>query len=103
MSNLSDQQLLLDYAEHRSELAFAELVRRHVDFVYSAALRMVRDPQLAEDVTQGVFIALSQQARRLTDHPILTGWLHRTAQNIAAKTIRSDIRDRKSTRLNSSH
>ena len=94
MSNLSDQQLLLDYAEHRSELAFAELVRRHVDFVYSAALRMVRDPHFAEDVTQSVFIVLSDQAPCLADHPVLSGWLHRTAQNIAAKTIRSDIRRR---------
>jgi hypothetical protein len=39
----TDQQLLRDYAEQRSEAAFAELVRRHVDLVYSAALRMVRD------------------------------------------------------------
>jgi len=68
MNSLTDQQLLLDYAEHRSEAAFAELVRRHVDFVYSAALRMVRDPHLAEDVTQTVFIALSEQAPRLADH-----------------------------------
>src|SRR5205814_10630579 len=94
MSNLSDQQLLLDYAERRSEEAFAELVRRHVDFIYSAALRMVRDPHLAEDVTQGVFIALSQQASRLADHPVLSGWLHRTSQNLAAKTVRSDVRRR---------
>ena len=28
------------WAEHRSEPAFTELVRRHVDFVYSAALRL---------------------------------------------------------------
>ena len=66
MNNQTDQQLLRDYAGHRSEPAFAELVQRHVDLVYSAALRMVRDTHLAEDVTQGVFVALSQNARRLT-------------------------------------
>src|SRR5689334_11540665 len=94
MNSLTDQQLLLEYTGHRSEAAFAELVRRHVDFVYSAALRMVRDPHLAEDVTQAVFIALYQQAPRLTDRPVLSGWLHRTSQNLAAKTIRSDVRRR---------
>src|SRR5436305_11916162 len=94
MNSGTDQQLLHDYAGTQSEIAFAELVRRHVDFVYSAALRMVRDPQLAEDVTQGVFIALCNQARRLTNHPMLAGWLHRTSQNLAAKTIRSDVRRR---------
>src|SRR6266436_2532612 len=94
MRTLTDQQLLHDYAEQRSEEAFAELVRRHVDFVFPATLRMVRDPHLAEDVTQGVFIALSEQAPRLADHPVLSGWLHRTSQNLAAKTIRSDVRRR---------
>ena len=94
MNRLTDQQLLCDYAGHRSEAAFAELVRRRVDFVYSAALRMVRDAHLAEDVTQGVFVALAQNARQLTNRPVLSGWLHRTAQNLAAKTVRSDVRRR---------
>src|SRR5436305_6315230 len=94
MNSGTDQQLLHDYAGTQSEIAFSELVRRHVDFVYSAALRMVRDPHLAEDVTQGVFMALAQNAPRLTRHPVLSGWLHRTAQNLAVKTIRSDVRRR---------
>jgi RNA polymerase sigma factor (sigma-70 family) len=92
VNSLTDQQLLRDYTGRRSEAAFAELVRRHVDFVYSAALRMVRDTHLAEDVTQGVFVALAQNARQLTSHPVLSGWLHRTAQNLAANTVRSDVR-----------
>ena len=94
MNSLTDQELLRDYIGRRSETAFAELVRRHVDFVYSATLRMVRDTHLAEDVTQGVFVALAQNARQLTDHPVLSGWLHRTAQNLAANTVRSDVRRR---------
>ena len=94
MNSLTDQQLLHDYTGHRSETAFAELVRRHVDFVYSAALRMVRDAHLAEDVTQGVFVALAQNARQLTERPLLSGWLHRTAQNLAANAVRSDVRRR---------
>ena len=83
-----------DYAAQRSETAFAELVRRHIDLVYSAALRMVCDAHLAEDVTQGAFVALAQNARRLAGHPVLTGWLHRTAQNLAANAVRSEVRRR---------
>jgi RNA polymerase sigma factor (sigma-70 family) len=90
----TDQQLLRDYAENRVEAAFAELVRGHVDFVYSAALRMVCDAHLAEDVTQGVFVALAQNARQLADRPGLSGWLHCTARNLAAKTVRSEVRRR---------
>ena len=94
MNSLADQQLLRDYSESRSEAAFAELVRRHVDQVFSAALRMVRDSHLAEDVTQGVFVALARHAGELTDRPVLSGWLHRTAQNLAANAVRSDVRRR---------
>jgi RNA polymerase sigma factor (sigma-70 family) len=91
---LTDQQLLSDYATRREEGAFAELVQRHIDLVYSAALRMVRERHLAEDVTQGVFAALAQNARQLTGRPVLAGWLHRTAQNLAANVVRSDVRRR---------
>ncbi len=83
-----------DYAEHRSEAAFTELVQRHIDLVYSAALRMVRDAHLAEDVAQGVFVAFAQNAHQLTDRPVLSGWLHRTTQNLAANAVRSDVRRR---------
>ena len=84
MNDKTDSQLLRTYAEHRSEPAFAELVRRHVDLVYSAAVRLVCDSHLAQDVTQGVFVALANNAAELKDRPVLSGWLHRTAQNIAA-------------------
>jgi RNA polymerase sigma factor (sigma-70 family) len=94
VNHQTDSQLLRAYAEHHTEPAFAELVRRHVDLVHSAALRMVRDSHLAQDVTQGVFVALAKNAAQLTDRPVLSGWLHRTAQNIAAQTVRTDVRRR---------
>jgi DNA-directed RNA polymerase specialized sigma24 family protein len=91
MNGLSDQQLLRDYVESRSETAFAELVRRHVGLVYSAAVRMVCDPHLAEDVSQGVFTVLARNAPTLTGHPVLCGWLHRTTRNLASKTVRAEV------------
>jgi RNA polymerase sigma factor (sigma-70 family) len=94
MNGQTDQDLLRAYSERRSEAAFAELVQRHIDFAYSAALRMVRDAHLAEDVTQCVFVALARNASQLADHPILVGWLHRTTQHLAANAVRSDVRRR---------
>jgi len=94
VNELSDHQLLREYADGRQETAFAELVRRYVDLVHSVALRMVRDPGTAQDVTQGVFLALAGNARRLAAHPVLSGWLHCTARNLAAKAIRSEARRR---------
>jgi RNA polymerase sigma factor (sigma-70 family) len=92
VNDRTDQQLLHDYAERRSEAAFAELVRRHVDLVYSAALRLTGETYAAKDVTQGVFVALAGDASKLTRHPVLAGWLHCTARNLASKTIRAAVR-----------
>jgi len=66
-----DIALLHEYARNNSEAAFAELVSRHVNLVYSVALRSVRDPLMAEEVTQAVFIILARKADSLSG-----GWLH---------------------------
>ncbi len=83
-----------DYTERRSEAAFTELVQRHIDLVYSAALRMVRDPHLARDVTPGAFVALAHNAPKLVAIPALEGWLHGTTRNLAANVVRTEVRRR---------
>ena len=67
-----DLELLRRYAAEQSEAAFAELTRRHVDLVYSAALRLLYgDVPSAQDVTQQVFTEVARQAKRLARHPAL--------------------------------
>src|SRR5688572_17734070 len=62
----SDSTLLRQYVTEGSEAAFAELVRRHIDLVHSAALRQVGgDLHRAQDVTQAVFCELVRKAPRL--------------------------------------
>jgi RNA polymerase sigma factor (sigma-70 family) len=88
-----DAQLLRRYATERSEAAFAELIRRHVDLVYSAALRMVNgDTYGAQDLTQQVFAELARQAKPLARHPALLGWLYTTTRQMAWHVIRSEQR-----------
>ena len=73
-----DGQLLQQYTRERSESAFGELVTRHIDLVYSAALRVAGgDSHLAEDVTQMVFIDLARKALSLPCDIVLAGWLQR--------------------------
>jgi RNA polymerase sigma factor (sigma-70 family) len=91
---LTDQQLLREYAASRSDSAFRELVRRHIDLVHSAARRLVRDSHTAEDVTQAVFTALSKDARKVSSHPVLAGWLHKTTRHLSTNVIRADVRRR---------
>ena len=69
---MEDIALLQEYAHTASELAFAALVDRHVGLVYSAARRQLRDPHLAEDVTQAVFVILARKAGQVSRHPGLS-------------------------------
>jgi DNA-directed RNA polymerase specialized sigma24 family protein len=87
----SDWPLLRDYLENGSEPAFEALVLRHLDMVYSAALRQVRDAHLAEDVTQAVFVLLARKAPRLSSGVIIGGWLHQTACFVAKRARRDQI------------
>ncbi|MSU22981.1 MAG: sigma-70 family RNA polymerase sigma factor [Opitutus sp.] len=88
-----DATLLRRYAEEGSESTFTELVRRHVDLVYGAALRRTGgDTHRAADVAQQVFTALAREARKLSHHAVLGAWLHTATRNAALNLMISEQR-----------
>ena len=64
------------------------MVSRYINLVYAVALRQVRDPHLAEDVAQAVFLVLARKAGSIRSNVILTGWLFRTTRFVAARAAR---------------
>jgi len=95
MPELEDITLLKQFAKNGSEPAFAELVSRHVNLVYSTALRNVGDAHAAQEIAQAVFIILARKANSLSMHTVLSGWLYQTTRLTAANYLRTEIRRQK--------
>ena len=92
MHDASDMELLRDYDRQGSEAAFAELVRRHINLVYSVAFRHVGIAAQAEEITQAVFVILARKASSLRLGTVLEGWLHETTRLTALSFLRGERR-----------
>jgi RNA polymerase sigma factor (sigma-70 family) len=90
-----DSALLRQYAEQGDEAAFAEVVRRHVKFVYASAVRLLNgDLALAQDVSQMVFNDLARKASQMGKYDTVAGWLHTSVRFAALSAIRTEQRRR---------
>ena len=89
---MSDLDLLGEYARENRQEAFAALLDRHLKLVYSAALRQVRSPELAEEVAQSVFADLARNAGKLEPQTILSAWLYHVTRCTAIDVVRRESR-----------
>src|SRR5579872_4868668 len=89
---MTDRELLIQFVQTRSEQAFSGLVNRYMDTVYSAARRQVRDSQIAEDVTQAVFLILAKKASKLENRDSLAGWLMKTTRYASLDALKIESR-----------
>jgi len=91
----NDFELLRDFARGREQSAFATLIQRHLDLVFSTAVRKVDDPAAAEEVAQNVFMALARKAWRFAPDDSLPSWLYRTTLLEAKQWWRTELRRRR--------
>ena len=92
MPDANDMDLLREYAGSGSELAFGQIVQRHINLVYSVALRFTGNGEDARDVTQAVFIVLAKKAASLRAKTVVTGWLYETTRFAAMKFLTNKSR-----------
>jgi RNA polymerase sigma-70 factor (ECF subfamily) len=79
-----DESLMLEHGAG-SEAAFEELVRRHQKGMLNYMYRMVQNRQVAEELTQEVFLALVRNAQRYEPTAKFTTYLYSIASNIVSK------------------
>jgi DNA-directed RNA polymerase specialized sigma24 family protein len=93
---MTDQELLDQFVSAGSQAAFAELVARHLDWVFGVACRAVGgDAHLAEDVTQATFIVRARKAATIAPGTVLTARLFRVVRYTAAAARRAEGRRRR--------
>ena len=90
--SMSDAELLQRYVQAESAADFREIVRRHLDLVYSVARRQTGSPSLAEDIAQNVFIELARHARAIKPGTPLVAWLHVVSRRTALNAVRAATR-----------
>ena len=71
---------LLTQAKAGDQAAFAALIRRHQNMVFSVALHMLRSRPAAEDLAQEVFLELYRSLGRLESDAHVVSWLRRVAE-----------------------
>jgi RNA polymerase sigma factor (sigma-70 family) len=91
---MTDAELIEEYRAGSGD-AFASLVRRHMDWVYSVARRRVIDADLAEDVAQASFIVLLRKAPQLRSGQPLSPWLFGVVNLACKQALRNESRRRR--------
>lgn len=87
LQNLPDADLVA-LAQQGREAAYRELVRRYERPVFSLIFRMVRDREVAEDLTQDSFIKVLNHIDRYRPEFKLSSWLFKIANNVAIDFLR---------------
>ncbi len=87
LTTASDQDLV-GWAREGSERAYQELIRRYQRPVFSLVLRMVRDRELAEDLTQDTFIKVLNAIDRYNPEYKFSSWIFKIANNATIDHLR---------------
>jgi RNA polymerase sigma-70 factor, ECF subfamily len=84
----TDDRVYVRRAMAGDDAAFAVLVQRYQVGLYNLASRMVRDRELARDLTQDIFLRVHRSLGRYDPVYPFKSWIYRVASNLCIDTIR---------------
>ena len=87
LANIPDADVVALALEGR-DAAHRELIKRYERPVFSLVFRMVRDRELAEDLTQDTFVKVLSHLERYRPDFKFSSWLFKIANNVAIDHLR---------------
>lgn len=87
MPSVTDEELV-QRAQRDDDRAFGELVTRYESKVYSLALKMLRNPEDAEDVLQDTFLRAYRGIKAFQGQSTFSTWIYRITANSALMRLR---------------
>jgi RNA polymerase sigma-70 factor, ECF subfamily len=87
----SDRELLTDVALQH-EAAFEQLCTRYQALLHRHILRIMRNPETADDLLQDTLLRIWMHARQWDGRGSARGWLFRIATNVALNALRTQRR-----------
>ncbi|HLQ67336.1 MAG TPA: sigma-70 family RNA polymerase sigma factor [Candidatus Limnocylindrales bacterium] len=88
MTTTATDDALVKRAQQDDERAFGELVTRYESKVYSLAMKMLRNPEDAEDVLQETFLRAYRGLKSFKGNSTFSTWIYRITANSALMRLR---------------
>jgi RNA polymerase sigma-70 factor (ECF subfamily) len=85
-----DDIRIIDQVIHGDTAAFASLVKRHKDLVFTIAMNVTRNREDAEEVAQDVFLKAFQKLAGFRKESSFPTWLYRIAYNESISRVRKN-------------
>ncbi|WP_400077743.1 RNA polymerase sigma factor [Winogradskyella sp. R77965] len=86
----NDENILIEAINNGNTRAYAQLVDRYKDLVYTLALRMLKNKEEAEEVAQDTFIKVFKSLHKFKGDSKFSTWIYRVAYNTCLDNIKKN-------------
>lgn len=94
MTTSFDETGLLNLLSTGSVDAFEIIYRKYSQSIYSNILKIIRQPEKAEEILQDVFVALWENREKINTHQSVAGWLIVVSYNKSITLLQKQVKDK---------